>query len=136
VIHTSNGRYQSIVYASDVDCKGEGHSGHSAGGDRREEFDSVCGVIVNGENYRYRCKVEDVYAGGNKTRTVLHYPDMKIELTWMSDNRIGLQFEGMVPKEARYSTSEGETNFRFEDKTYFYYSNKEMARREYDSLRD
>ncbi len=136
VVHTSDGRYKSIVYATDFDCKGEGHGGSASAGDRREEFNSVCGVMVNGENYRYRCKVEDIYSGGNRTRTILHYPDQKIELTWESGGRVGLQFEGMVPKEARYSTSEGETNFRFEDKTYYYYSNKDLALREYDSFRE
>ena len=49
---------------------------------------------------------------------------------------VGLQFEGMVPKEARYSTSEGETNFVFEGKTYFYYSDKNIARLELQHLRD
>lgn len=135
VVRTADGRYQSIAYATDFDCKGGG-GGHSANQERKEEFATVCGVMVAGEDYRYRCRVEDYYSGGSKTRTVLHFPDQTIELTWKGGNRVGLQFEGMVPKEARYATSEGETNWVFEDKTYYYYSNKEVARREVESFRD
>ena len=135
VVKTADGRYESIVYGTAADCKGGGGSGASAE-ERREEFKTVCGVIVNRENYRYRCTVVDFYTGDHKTRTILHYPDQKIELTWNPGGRIGLQFEGMTPQDARYSTSEGETNFMYEGKTYFYYSNKDLARREYDNFRD
>jgi hypothetical protein len=135
VVKTADGRYESIVYATERDCQGGSGSG-AAGEERREEFKSVCGVIVNRENYRYRCTVVDFYTGDHRTRTILHYPDQKIELTWHPGGRVGLQFEGMVPNDARYSTSEGETNFVFEGKTYFYYSNKEVARREHDNFRN
>jgi len=135
VVKTADGRYESIVYGTEAGCKGGGGSGASAE-ERREEFKTVCGVIVNRENYRYRCTVVDFYTGDHKTRTILHYPDQKIELTWNPGGRIGLQFEGMTPQDARYSTSEGETNFMYEGKTYFYYSNKDLARREYDNFRD
>ena len=66
----------------------------------------------------------------------MRYPDQTIQLTWRSGNRVGLQFEGMVPQEARYATSEGETNFVFEDKTYFYYSDKGLAQMEWKNFRD
>lgn len=42
----------------------------------------------------------------------------------------------MVPKQAKYAASEGETNFAFEDKNYFYISNKDMARKEIERFRD
>ncbi len=135
VVKTTDGRYDAISYAAALDCQAGGSSG-SSNDERREEFKSVCGVIVKGENYSYRCTVTDFYTGDHKTRTILQYPDQKIELTWRPGSRVGLQFEGMVPKEARYATAEGETNFVFEDKTYFYYSNKEMARSEYDNYRN
>jgi hypothetical protein len=91
---------------------------------------------VGGKNYRYRCGATDFYSGGRKVRTELRYPDQTIQLTWRPGNQVGLQFEGMVPKEARYSTSEGETNWVFEDKTYFYYSDKSLARMEWQNFRD
>jgi hypothetical protein len=101
-----------------------------------DSFDTVCGVIVDGKNYRYRCGATDFYSGGQKVRTELRYPDQTITLTWRPGNRVGLQFEGMVPKEARYATAEGETNFVFEGKTYFYYSDKGLARMEFQNFRD
>jgi uncharacterized protein YneR len=66
----------------------------------------------------------------------LRYPDQTIQLTWRPGNHVGLQFEGMVPQEARYATAEGETNFVFEDKTYFYYSDKGLAQMEWKNFRD
>ncbi|MCU0934978.1 MAG: hypothetical protein MUF66_02645, partial [Gammaproteobacteria bacterium] len=135
VVKTADGRYESIVYGTEAGCKGGGGSGASAE-ERREEFKTVCGVIVNGVNNRYRCTVADFYSGDQKNRSILTYPDMKVELTWRTGGRVGLQFEGMKPQEARYSTPEGETNFMYEGKTYFYYSNKDLARREYDNFRD
>ena len=113
-----------------------GGAGSGAAAELRDEFGTVCGVMTDGKDYRYRCTATDVYAGSQKIRTVLRYQDQTIELTWRPGSRVGLQFEGMVPKEARYSTSEGETNFVFEGKTYFYYSNKDMARMELQNLRD
>lgn len=114
--------------------QGTAHAGSAHGS--TDSFETVCGVIVNRQNYRYRCQVTDHYSGGKKTGTTLRMPDQTIELTWKPGNRVGLQFEGMVPQEARYSTSEGETNWVFEDKTYFYISNKDMARMEVRDLRD
>jgi len=137
VVRTSDGKYASIAYATDFDCKhAAGAGGGAAAAERRDEFGTVCGVIVNGQNYRYRCTATDVYSGAQKVKTELRYPDQTIVLSWRAGNRIGLQFEGMVPMEARYSTSEGETNFVFEDKTYFYYSDKGMARMELQHFRD
>lgn len=107
-----------------------------AGQTRKDAFDTVCGVIVNGTNYRYRCKAEDFYSGGRKTQTILYYPDQTIRLVWKSGNQVELNFEGMVPQNARYSTSEGETDFFFEDKTYFYISDKGAARWEVQNFQN
>jgi len=119
---------------------GSGQPVSSAGGagpsGSPDSFDTICGVIVGGKNYRYRCGATDFYSGGHKVRTELRYPDQTIQLAWRPGNRVGLQFEGMVPQEARYATSEGETNFVFEDKTYFYYSDKGLAQMEWKNFRD
>jgi hypothetical protein len=40
----------------------------------------------------------------------------------------------MTPKDARYSSSEGETNWVFEGKTYYYSSDKGRARSELQRL--
>jgi len=103
---------------------------------RNDEFPTVCGVIVGGQTYSYRCSATDIYSGNQKVRTILNYPDQTIELTWRSGNRVGLQFEGMVPQEARYGSGEGEINFAFEDKTYFYYADKGRASWELQHLRN
>jgi hypothetical protein len=110
--------------------------GTSSAGSRTDSFDTVCGVIVDRQDSPYRCKVTDQYAGGRKTRTTLRFPDQTIELTWRQGRRVGLQFEGMVPKEATYASSEGETNWVFEGKTYYYFSDKDRARSELQRLRN
>ena len=137
VVRTSEGRYASIVYAPAFDCKGGGQASQGEGKyDREDRFDTVCGVIVNGESYRYRCKAVDFYSGSQKVKTALHYPDQKIRLVWKSGNEVVLHFDGMTPQHASYSTSEGETDFFFEDKTYFYISNKDAARMEVEHFSD
>jgi hypothetical protein len=105
-------------------------------GGNTDSFDTVCGVIVGRQDSPYRCRVTDRYAGGRKTHTTLRFPDQTIESTWRPGNRFGLQFEGMVPKEARYASSEGETNWVFEGKTYYYFSDKDRARSEVQRLRN
>jgi hypothetical protein len=108
--------------------------GASASGNRNS-FDTVCGVIVQGQDSAYRCQVTDHYSGGQKTHTTLRFPDQTIELTWRPGSRVGLQFEGMAPKEARYAGSEGEINWLFEGKTYYYFSDEERARHEVQNLK-
>lgn len=130
----ANYRLEMIVSgAGNADSGGDSTVGSRP---RKDEFASVCGVIVHSANYRYRCKVEDSYSGGRKTQTVLYYPDQTIRLVWKSADRVELNFEGMTPQNARYSTSEGETDFFFQDKSYFYISNKDAARQEVSSFRD
>lgn len=136
-VRTSNGRYASIVFAPASDCRGGG----SAGGgedhyDHEDKFDTVCGVIVEGQTYRYRCKAVDFYDGSRKVKTALHYPDMNMRVVWKSGNTVVLHFEGMNPQDATYSSSEGETDIFYEGKTYFYISDKGAARMEVEHFRD
>lgn len=136
VVRTSNGRYASIAYGMAMSCQQGAASGGGSTAERQDPFDTVCGVMTNGKDYSYRCGATDFYSGGRKVRTELRYPDQTIQLTWQSGNQVGLQFEGMVPKTARYSTSEGETNWVFEGKTYYYFSDKGRARSEFQNFRD
>jgi hypothetical protein len=139
VVRTSNGRYASIAYAMDSSCSKAGGSAGGGGGSaaqRQDPFDTICGVMVNGKDNSYRCGVTDFYSGGQKVRTELRFPDQTIQLTWRPGNQVGLQFEGMKPMQARYSTSEGETNWVFEGKTYYYFSDKGRAQSEWKNFRD
>jgi hypothetical protein len=129
----ANYRLEMIVAGGDNASSGGNSSAPAI--DRKDKFETVCGVIVHGTNYRYRCNVEDFYSGDRKTQTVLYFPDQTIQLMWKSGDGVELNFEGMTPQNARYSSSEGETDFYFEDKTYFYISNKEAARREVQNFR-
>ena len=138
VVRTSDGRYASIAYAMDASCNKHAASSGGGGGsaERQDPFDTVCGVMTSGQDYKYRCGVTDFYSGGQKIRTEVRYPDQTIQLTWRPGNRIGLQFEGMKPMDARYSTSEGETNWVYEGKTYYYFSDKGRAQSEWNNFRD
>jgi len=136
VVRTSNGQYASIASGMEESCRQGSAAGGNNAAERQDPFDTVCGVIVNGRDQAYRCGATDFYAGGRKVRTELRYPDQTIQLTWRSGNRVGLQFEGMVPQEARYSTSEGETNWLYEGKTYYYFSDKGRGQSEFQNFRD
>ena len=136
VVRTTEGRYASIVYAPASDCQGGGHSGGGDSYDREDKFDTVCGVIVDGQTHSYRCHAVDFYQGGQKVKTALHYPDMNMRIVWKSGKNVVLHFEGMNPQNATYSTSEGETDIYFEGKTYFYSSDKGKAEWEVKNFRD
>jgi hypothetical protein len=134
VVRTSDGRYASIVFAPEFDCaQGAAQAPQGGPGDG---FETVCGVIVGGETYRYKCKAVDHYDGDRKVNTVLHFPDQKLKMVWKSSDVVELHFEGMVPKTTTYATAEGETNFVFEDKTYFYISDRGMAEWEMKNFRE
>jgi hypothetical protein len=136
VVRTSDGRYASVANAMDISCDKGGASAGGGSAERQDPFDTVCGVMTSGQDYKYRCGATDFYSGGQKVRTELRYPDQTIQLAWRPGNRVGLQFEGMKPMEARYSTSEGETNWVFEGKTYYYFSDKGRAQSEWRNFRD
>ena len=130
--HTEGRSWPDFVHG-----KGSPHMGVGSGNAAKDDaFETVCGVMVSGQNYRYRCDVVDHYNGGTKSSTTLRFPDQTLKMVWKSGKHVELHFEGMVPITVRYATSEGETNFVFEDKTYFYYSDKGLARMEVEHFRD
>ena len=133
IVRTAEGRYQSIVEAPDFDCQdgaGERAPAPGPGG-----FATVCGVIVDGKTYRYPCAVEGAAPGG-PGKTVLRYPDQNITLNWRGRGRGSVTFEGMKAQPATFSTSEGNTQFVFEDKTYFYVSDPAAAEMEVRNFRE
>ena len=137
IVRTAEGRYQSLVTAPDFDCQGGAAEsapapGPSGSGGR---FATVCGATVEGKLYRYKCTVEGAAPGG-PGKTVVRYPDQNITLNWRGPRRASVIFEGMKPQSVRPSTSEGTTQFVFEDKTYFYVSNRNAARMEVQNFRE
>jgi hypothetical protein len=97
-------------------------------------FSTVCGVTVGGRDYRYRCTVEGV-AAGKTGDTVLHFPDNTVTITWLAAGRATARFEGMVPQDIAVSTVNGVTRFTFEDKLYFYASDRATAAAQLKTLR-
>jgi hypothetical protein len=116
------------VFAPALDC--EAGAADAPPGDTGKGFATVCGVFIGRKDHPYRCTVEDHYQGGRKTSTTLRFPDQTLEMIWKPGKQVELHFEGMVPKTVGYSASEGETNFVFEGKTYYYFSDQERARYE------
>lgn len=98
------------------------HGGHAGGSDDRYESD--CGVMVDGQDYSYRCEVTDHYRDGRKVGTTLAMPDQTIKMEWHQGNRVTLLFEGMNPQEGTFSHSEGEYDIVFEGKTYYYFDRR------------
>ena len=121
-VRTENGRYQSLVYTPSFDCETA-----STPELRTETFETVCGVIVDGQNYRYLCEALDQYEGNNRVKTTLRYPDIELQLVWKSGNQVRIDTTGTSSIEATYSTSEGETDIFTSEKTYFYISDQGLA---------
>jgi hypothetical protein len=136
IVRTANGRYQSLVTAPAFDCQGgAAESAPAPGGGSGGRFATVCGATVEGKLYRYKCTVEGAAPGG-PGKTVVRYPDQNITLNWRGPRRASVIFEGMKPQSVRPSTSEGTTQFVFEDKTYFYVSDRAAARMEVQNFRE
>jgi hypothetical protein len=127
-VRTTDGRYASIVSAPASDCLAG--AAQAPQGETGKGFETVCGVFIGRKDHRYRCTVEDNYQDGRKTSTTLRFPDQTLKMIWKPGKQVELLFEGMVPKIVRYASSEGETNFVFEGKTYYYFSDKGRARYE------
>lgn len=120
-----------------VKGKGSPHMGRASASKKKDDsFETVCGVMTGGQDYSYRCEVVDHYKDGTKTSTTLRFPDQTLKMVWTSGNHVELHFEGMAAKTVRYSNAEGEVDFVFEDKTYYYFSDKSRARSEVKNLRD
>ena len=133
VVRTAEGRYQSLVTALNASC--QDGAAESAPAPAPGGFATVCGVTVEGKLYRYKCTMEGAAPGG-PGKTVVRYPDQNITLNWRGPRRASVIFEGMKPQSVRPSTSEGTTQFVFEDKTYFYVSNRDAARMEVQNFRE
>ena len=106
-------------------------------------------VIVQTADGRYQslvkapeadCQVnsasDSVPAPGGSGKTVVHYPDQNITLNWRGGKRVNVTFEDMKVQPATFSTSEGNTQFVFEGKTYFYTSDPGAAEMEVKHFRD
>jgi len=133
VVRTAEGRYQSLVTALNASC--QDGAAESAPAPAPGGFATVCGVTVEGKLYRYKCTMEGAAPGG-PGKTVVRYPDQNITLNWRGPRRASVIFEGMKPQSVRPSTSEGTTQFVFEDKTYFYVSDRAAARMEVQNFRE
>lgn len=136
-VRTADGRYQSLVTAPAFDCQGSSSESAPAPGPGASggHFATVCGVIVGDKHYRYKCRVEGAAPGG-PGKTVVHYPDQTITLNWRGGRRGSVTFEGMKPQPVTFNTSEGDTQFIFEGKTYFYVSNRDAAKWEVQNFRE
>jgi hypothetical protein len=120
-----------------VKGKGSPYMGRSNADKAKDDsFETVCGVMAGGQDHSYRCEVVDHYKDGTKTSTTLRFPDQTLKMVWKPGKHVELHFEGMAAKTVRYSNAEGEVDFVFEDKTYYYYSDKGRARHEVEHLRD
>jgi hypothetical protein len=132
-VRTTDGRYASIVLAPAFDC--QAGAAEAPLGETGKGFATVCGVFIGRKDHPYRCTVEDHYQGARKTSTTLRFPDQTLTMVWKPGKQVELHFEGMVPKTVRYAASEGETNFVFEGKTYYYFSDQGRARYEVEHFR-
>ena len=129
-VHSSNARVYSLVYAPGIDC-GTGQAtggGDDYGHDYDEAFDTVCGVVTGGQVYRYRCQAKDYYSGRHRVATDLRFPDNFLRMVWKGGNRVALMFEGMATQYSTFNVNNGETTIPFEDKTYFFLSDRHAAR--------
>jgi heat shock protein HslJ len=109
-------------------------SGPSAPAPSKTGFSTVCGVTVGGQEYRYKCTVEGA-AAGTSGQTVLHFPDNTVTLRWLRGGKATATFEGMVPKDVAFSTANGVTRFPYEDKVYFFASDRAVAADQLKTLR-
>lgn len=109
-------------------------SGPSAPAPSETGFSTVCGVTVGGQDYRYKCTVEGA-AAGTSGETVLHFPDNSVTLRWQGGGKATATFAGMVPKDITVTTADGVTRFPFEDKVYFFASDRAVAAAQLKTLR-
>ncbi|MGW8370142.1 MAG: hypothetical protein ACWGPN_15870 [Gammaproteobacteria bacterium] len=124
----TDGRVASVVYAAGdcIEIEAALEQGF---------FRTVCGVIRDGETYRYRCQAKETNEDGRR-ETVLRFPDNEMTFVWLSDSAVTIEREGLVPEAGTFSTSEGETDVFTDEMTYFYISDREMAAMEIRNFRD
>lgn len=135
IVRTAEGRYESLVKAPVADCQGSASDSAPASDEHGSRLATVCGVIADGKSYRYKCTVEGAAPGG-RGKTVVHYPDQNITLHWLGGKRVSVTFEGMNPQQTTFNTSEGNTQFIYESKTYFYVSDPGAAEMEVKHFRE
>jgi hypothetical protein len=129
-IATTDGRYASIVAVDAAKCADDSSAVAPSG--KAGAMRTVCGVIVGGKTYRYLCEVEENRQG----TTVLRMPDTTLRLTWnLGSVSVEVAQEGANPVVVKYAESEGETNFRVDERTFFYISNPKMADAEVKQFR-
>lgn len=129
-IATTEGRYASIVAVEAANCAEDGSAATPSG--RAGATRTVCGVIVGGTTTRYLCEVEENRQG----TTVLRFPDTTLTLTWnVGSTSVQVEQEGTAPVTVKYADAEGETNFRLDQRTFFYISNPRLAEVEVKNFR-
>jgi len=133
-VRTTNGVYASIVYAPDMDCAGgQASQMPAAAPDTEDNFETVCGAVVGGKEYAYRCRLRNERcAAGNCT--VVTMPDNEYTIAWHKNDEIEVTFSGMKPMRSKSSFQDGRTKFNFEDKTYFVYRSPDRAKKELSKL--
>jgi hypothetical protein len=63
--------------------------------------------------------------------SVLRFPDTTLKLTWnVGSSSVQVQQDDMNPTVVKYSDAEGETNFRIDERTFFYIANPGLAEME------
>ena len=127
VARVENGEVASIVY-SDGDCKepdpDEGF------------FETVCGVIRDGQKHSYRCKAKDDVGSEGGRRTFLRFPDQEMVLHWHLEDNVSITRSGLAAQQATFSVRRGETSIVLPEMTYFYISDLDRAAREIRNFKD
>ena len=131
-VRLADGRYQALTEVPREDCAAS--TAGPAAPLAADAFATVCGVLVNGKTYRYKCTVSGAAPGG-PGETVLNYPDQKITLKWLAPKRLAVTFEGMKPQELGYVQAEGNIEFNYEGSVYMYTYNRESAALEVKNFR-
>ena len=133
-VRVADGRYQSLSEVPREDCAAATAASAPTAPLPADAFATVCGVLVNGQTYRYKCTVNGAAPGG-PGETVLNYPDQKIALKWLGPKRLAVTFEGMNPQELGYVQAEGNIEFNYEGSVYMYTYNLESAALEVKNFR-
>jgi hypothetical protein len=76
-----NNRAHAVVGAQGADCTRAAANKPAAPAPSAAGFSTVCGVTVDGQEYRYKCTVEGA-AAGTSGKTTLHFPDNSVTLEW------------------------------------------------------
>lgn len=125
---------KAVVYAPDAECDAAAANKPKAPAPSKTGFHTVCGVTVDGQEYRFKCTVEGAAPGG-PGQTVLHFPDNVVTIKWENATAATATFAGMKPMNITVTTADGVTRFAFENKPYFYVSDRKAAAAQLETLR-